>query len=63
MTKPQFAELPRRGVIRVSGADAHHFLQNLITADMEEIDKKGAGFGALLTPLPCIHVACDGLLR
>lgn len=50
MTKPQFAELPRRGVIRVSGPDAHHFLQNLITADMEDIDRKGAGYGALLTP-------------
>ncbi|WP_346899553.1 folate-binding protein YgfZ [uncultured Roseibium sp.] len=50
MTKPQFAELPSRGVIRVSGPDAHHFLQNLITADVEDIDKRGAGFGALLTP-------------
>ncbi|MBD1547622.1 YgfZ/GcvT domain-containing protein [Roseibium aggregatum] len=50
MTKPQFAILPNRGVIRVSGPDAHHFLQNLITADMEEIDNRGAGYGALLTP-------------
>jgi len=50
MTKPHFAILPHRGVIRVSGAEAHHFLQNLITADVEDIDQKGAGFGALLTP-------------
>ncbi len=50
MTKPQFSELPSRGVIRVSGPDAHHVLQNLITADVEDIDKRGAGFGALLTP-------------
>ncbi|WP_346910478.1 hypothetical protein [uncultured Roseibium sp.] len=50
MTKPQFAELPSRGVIRVSGPDAQHFLQNLITADVGDIDKRGAGFGALLTP-------------
>ena len=50
MMKPQFAFLPSRGVIRVSGPDAHHFLQNLITSDLEELDKRGAGFGALLTP-------------
>ena len=50
MTQPFFAVLTHRGAIRVSGPDSHHFLQNLITSDVEEIDKQGAGFGALLTP-------------
>ncbi len=50
MTQPNFAVLAHRGAIRVSGPDSHHFLQNLITSDVEEIDKQGAGFGALLTP-------------
>lgn len=50
MTNPQFSVLPQRGVIRVSGPEAQHFLQNLITADVEDIDRTGAGFGALLTP-------------
>lgn len=50
MANPQFSVLPQRGVIRVSGPEAQHFLQNLITADVDEIDRTGAGFGALLTP-------------
>lgn len=50
MTGSQFAVLPQRAVVRVSGEDAHHFLQNLITCDMEMADEQGAGFGALLTP-------------
>ena len=46
----QFVDLGNRGLIRVGGADAVSFLQNLITCDMDDIDKTGAGFGALLTP-------------
>lgn len=45
-----FAHLTARSVVRVSGEDVHHFLQNLITADMDSIDAAGSGFGALLTP-------------
>jgi len=44
------AFLPDRGVIKVSGADARGFLNNLVTSELEEI-KPGTGrFAALLTP-------------
>ncbi len=42
--------LTDRALIRVAGPDAHHFLQNLVTADVEAIDRTGAGSAALLTP-------------
>ncbi|MEM9633215.1 MAG: folate-binding protein [Pseudomonadota bacterium] len=45
-----FAHLADRSVIRVSGQEAQHFLQNLVTADIDEIDRTGAGASALLTP-------------
>ncbi|WP_299811243.1 folate-binding protein [uncultured Roseibium sp.] len=50
MPSPSFAHLTDRALIRVSGPDTHHFLQNLVTADMEAVDRTGAGSGALLTP-------------
>ncbi|WP_428671055.1 YgfZ/GcvT domain-containing protein [Roseibium sp.] len=50
MPSPFFSHLTDRALIRVAGADAHHFLQNLVTADMETIDQTGAGAAALLTP-------------
>jgi tRNA-modifying protein YgfZ len=44
------AFLPDRGVIKVSGADARGFLNNLVTSELEQV-KPGVGrFGALLTP-------------
>ena len=44
------AFLPDRGVIKVSGADARGFLNNLVTSDLDGV-KPGIGrFGALLTP-------------
>jgi folate-binding protein YgfZ len=44
------AFLPDRGVIKVSGADARGFLNNLVTSELEQA-KPGIGrFGALLTP-------------
>jgi folate-binding protein YgfZ len=44
------AFLPDRGVIKVSGADARGFLNNLVTSELEQV-KPGIGrFGALLTP-------------
>jgi len=46
----KLCEMTNRGAIRVSGADAHGFLQGLVTVDMDEVDAGGAGFGALLTP-------------
>ncbi|MTH96173.1 folate-binding protein [Roseibium sp. RKSG952] len=45
-----FAELTNRALLRISGDPSHDFLQNLITADMEDIDRQGIGFSALLTP-------------
>jgi tRNA-modifying protein YgfZ len=44
------AFLPDRGVIKVSGADARGFLNNLVTSELDGV-KPGIGrFGALLTP-------------
>ena len=45
-----FAPLADRSLIRVSGDEAHHFLQNLVTTDLEDIDQSCAGSTALLTP-------------
>ncbi|MCZ4289079.1 YgfZ/GcvT domain-containing protein [Hoeflea alexandrii] len=42
--------LPDRTVIRVDGADAQHFLQNLVTANVEAIKPGEAQPAALLTP-------------
>ncbi|MCM2400276.1 folate-binding protein YgfZ [Rhizobium sp. S153] len=44
------AFLQDRSLIRVSGADAEHFLQNLITTDIEAMPVGEARPGALLTP-------------
>lgn len=39
-----------RGVIRVSGAEARDFLQNIVTNDIDAVTATHAGYGALLTP-------------
>jgi folate-binding protein YgfZ len=44
------AILPERTVLRVSGEDARHFLQNLVTSDIEGLGAGEARFAALLTP-------------
>ena len=44
------AVLENRGVIRVSGADAHDFLQGLVTNDMNRVAPGVASYAALLTP-------------
>jgi folate-binding protein YgfZ len=44
------AYLPDRVLIRVGGPEAEHFLQNLITTDIEQLDAGAAAPGALLTP-------------
>ncbi|WP_150524424.1 YgfZ/GcvT domain-containing protein [Roseibium sediminis] len=46
----KYASLTDRSVIRLSGADVHHFLQNLVTSNIDKVDESGAGFAALLTP-------------
>jgi len=47
---PIFAHLSDRALIRVGGPEAQHFLQNLVTADIDGLDQDGARAGALLTP-------------
>ena len=44
------AQLNDRAVIRIAGPEAHTLLQNVVTLDMEEVDRHGGGYGALLTP-------------
>ncbi len=46
----KYCDVTDRGVIRVSGEEARHFLQGLITADMDAVTKETAKFAALLTP-------------
>ena len=44
------ALLPERAAIRITGADARHFLQGLVTTDVETLAAGAARFAALLTP-------------
>lgn len=44
------ARLPDRASLHVTGADATHFLQNLVTADIETLPEDEARPSALLTP-------------
>ncbi len=50
MTQLHFALLENRGLIRIGGEEATHFLQNLVTCDIAAVDETGVGFGSLLTP-------------
>jgi folate-binding protein YgfZ len=44
------AFLPDRGVVKLNGDDARHFLNNLVTAELAELRPGTARFAALLTP-------------
>ncbi len=55
------ARLPDRTVIAVTGEDAAGFLQNIVTADMDDVDRDGTGYGALLTPQG--KIICDFLVH
>jgi folate-binding protein YgfZ len=44
------AFLPDRGVVKLNGDDARHFLNNLVTAELAELKPGTACFAALLTP-------------
>src|SRR5215472_6229529 len=44
------AFLPDRGVVKVSGEDAVHFLNGLVTTDVAQLRPGVGQFGALLTP-------------
>jgi folate-binding protein YgfZ len=50
MAEARIAELSRRGVVAVSGADATVFLGDLITADIKRVAPLAATYGGLLTP-------------
>ncbi|MAA97955.1 MAG: folate-binding protein YgfZ [Stappia sp.] len=50
MTSGTAVRLGGRALARVSGEDARHFLQNLITCDLDHVGDTGASHGALLTP-------------
>ena len=39
-----------RACLRVAGEDATHFLQNLVTCEIEGLEECDLTFGALLTP-------------
>ncbi|PPE80608.1 folate-binding protein [Kaistia algarum] len=54
------AQLPDRAVVRITGADAEGFLQNIVTPDMAPIQPGRAGFGALLSPQG--KILCDFIL-
>lgn len=49
--------LPDRAMISVHGPDAAHFLQNLVTTDIDLIEENQAWPGALLTPQGKIYFA------
>lgn len=42
--------LEDRGVVRVAGEDARHFLQNIVTNDVDQVSESRAVWAALLTP-------------
>ena len=46
----QAALLPDRGVVKVSGPDARHFLNGLLTADIDKMTPQTPHYAALLTP-------------
>lgn len=46
----KFSPMPERSLIKISGEDAEHFLDNLITCKVVGLETGQASFGALLTP-------------
>lgn len=47
---PFFIPLKNRGLIKVEGKDAHNFLQNLITNDMDDLSADRILYACLLSP-------------
>ncbi|MEM8551163.1 MAG: folate-binding protein [Pseudomonadota bacterium] len=66
MSKPRFSRLPGRSVIRVSGPEAEHFLEGLLSAAVEKMEESALIYAALLTPQGkivsdvMVHGAGDG---
>ena len=50
MEKDQIIILEDRGLVSVTGDDAKGFLQNIITNDIEKVDKNNSIYSALLSP-------------
>jgi folate-binding protein YgfZ len=50
MSETKIALITDRGVVRVSGSEAHKLLQGIITNDMDQLDHQPAIHAALLTP-------------
>ena len=50
MEKDQIIILEDRGLISVTGDDAKEFLQNIITNDIEKVDRNNSIYSALLSP-------------
>lgn len=44
------AQLTDRAVVRIAGPDAGALLHNVLTLDIASVDRRGSGYGALLTP-------------
>jgi len=50
MDKANWSRLPGRGVVAVDGAEARHFLQNLVTNNVDGLESGDACYAALLSP-------------
>ena len=50
MEKDEIIILEDRGLISVTGDDAKEFLQNIITNDIEKVNKNNSIYSALLSP-------------
>lgn len=50
MSELKAASLPNRGVLKVSGADAHKFLQGILTTDIDNLEAPTAKHTGLLSP-------------
>lgn len=50
MPSATYAHLTDRSLIKVAGDEATHFLQNLVTSDIDNLGQLGAASAALLTP-------------
>lgn len=50
MTQLNYCLFPDRAVLRLSGTDCQSFLQNLVTCNVDNLQKNEATFGGLLTP-------------
>ena len=50
MKKDQVIILEKRGAVLISGNDANNFLQNIITNDINIVDRENSIFSGIFTP-------------